>query len=666
MDDLFVAEEIKELREKISYHNDLYYKKTAPKISDFEFDQLVKRLSYLEEKYPQYKITSSPTETVGSDITAKRNVIAHKVPMYSLENAYSITEIEEFYHKISQETDNTPSFTTELKLDGFSINLYYEKGELQYSTTRGNGLEGEDVTENVKTISSLPLKINYKKSLEVRGEIFLPKVEFERINKDRAKNEEKLFANPRNAAAGTIKLKDPEIVKTRKLDYRVYTVGLFENSEVKSQYELLKFYQSLGFKTVISDMELTGSITGEKAIIEQCRTWELKKNDLDYDIDGLVIKVDDFNLQQKLGYTSKFPKWAIAYKFKAEEVETRLTGVDFQVGRTGAVTPVARLEPVFISGSTVSNATLHNADEIKRLDLKIGDFVKVIKSGEIIPKIINVNRNKRPADAKEIEFPHQCPVCGSELKKEEAGAVVYCTNFNCPAQIQRRIEHYASRDAVDIEGLGEAVVKQLLENELISKIEDIYHLEFDKFAALEKQGKKSAENLQRAIEHSKSQKFYRILFGLGIRFVGARTSKILAAHFKDIDALIQASYQDFIMIDEIGDKIAQSLVDFFADKKNREMIEHLKLVGVNLKREDEIISNKLNAATFLVTGSLQSYNRNEIKNQIEKNGGRIISAVSGNLDYLIVGENPGSKLARAKKLESVKIISEAEFLELIK
>ncbi|MCF7814085.1 MAG: NAD-dependent DNA ligase LigA [Candidatus Cloacimonetes bacterium] len=666
MDDLFVADEIKELREKIAYHSDLYYQKAAPEISDYEFDQLVKRLQYLETKYPQYKIQESPTEKVGSDIDDESKIIPHKVRMYSLENAYTLEEIEDFYNKITKETKKMPYFTTELKLDGFSINLYYENGDLVYATTRGNGFEGEDVTQNVKTISGIPQKIDYPKPIEIRGEIFLPRSEFERINEEREKNGERIFANPRNAAAGTIKLKDPEIVKTRKLDYRVYSVGLFENNEIKSQYTLLKYFEKLGFKTLARDMKNLLKFGELNRIIEQCKFWELEKNNLEFDIDGLVIKVDDFELQKKLGYTSKFPKWAIAYKFKAEEVETQLLGVDFQVGRTGAVTPVARLEPVFISGSTVSNATLHNEDEIDRLDLKIGDYVTVIKSGEIIPKIIKVDKKKRPDKAEEINFPTNCPVCSSPLRKQEEGAVTYCSNANCPAQVQRRIEHFASRDAVDIEGLGEAVIKQLLENNMIEKIEDIYNIDFEKFANLERQGKKSAENLQKAIEKSKNQKFEKILFGLGIRYVGARTSKILTANFDNINALINASYLDFLMIDEIGEKIAQSLVDFFSDEKNLRMIENLKKIGLNMKSEKQEIKDKLSGSTFLVTGSLTNFSRNEIKNQIEQNGGRVVSSVSKKLEYLIVGENPGSKLSKAKKIDTIKIISEQEFLEMIK
>ena len=659
MDDLFVADEIKELRDKIAHHSDLYYKKNQTEISDYDFDQLVKRLQYLETKYPQYAESESPIEKVGSDITTQRDVIPHKIPMYSLDNAYSYQELKKFTEDILKEDEKGNSFVTEPKIDGFSINLFYDRGILQYATTRGDGIEGEDVTENVKTIKSIPLTIEYQKPIEIRGEIYLPKKEFERINEEREKTGEKLFVNPRNAAAGTIKLKDSAIVKERNLGSLLYSIGYCED-EFTSEYELLDFLQKQGFTTVESTR-----VQGFKAISDECENWEKVRSDLDFDIDGLVIKVDDIALQKKIGFTSKFPKWAIAYKFKAEEMTTELLEVDFQVGRTGAVTPVARLKPVFISGSTVSNATLHNEDEIKRLDLRIGDFVTIIKSGEIIPKIIKVNYDKRPTTFKEIIFPTRCPICDTELKKEEDGAITYCNNISCPAQVQRRIEHFASREAVDIEGLGEAAVKQLLENNLIKKIEDIYQLDFEKFAELEKQGKKSAENLQKAIENSKKQKFNKIIFGLGIRYVGARTSKILAAQFGSIDALKTASFEDFLEVEEVGEKIAQSLVDFFQNEENLKMIEHLRSEGVNLEAAKEKIENKLNGAKFLVTGTLDNFGRNEIKEIIEKNGGKIISAVSKNLDYLLVGSNPGSKLSKAEKLGTVKIIGEAEFLKMI-
>ncbi len=529
---------------------------------------------------------------------------------------------------------------------------------MQYATTRGDGFEGEDVTENIKTIKSIPSEISYKKPIEIRGEIYLPKQEFERINNERDENGEKIFANPRNAAAGSIKLKDAQIVASRKLNSIFYSVGLFNDPQIKTQYELLDFLHKQGLNVVES-----GFVTGIVSIANQCEIWEHSRYNLDYEIDGLVIKVNDFQLQQKLGFTSKSPKWAIAYKFKAEEVETQLLDVDFQVGRTGAVTPVARLKPVSISGSKVSNATLHNEDEIKRLDLRISDYVTIIKSGEIIPKIIDVNIKKRESGSKEIEFPKTCPICETLLKRE--GVISYCNNINCPAQIQRRIQHFASREAVDIDGLGEAVVKQLIEHGQINKVQDIYHINFDEFQQYERQGLKSAENLKNAIEHSKTQKFHKILFGFGIRYVGAKISKILSSHFKSIDEIINADYDDLVEIEEIGEKIAQSVYEFFRNENNLLMIKALQDAGIQMISENIKTEDILKGAKFIITGTLEKHSRNEIKEMIEQNGGKVISAVSKNLNYIIVGDNPGSKLNKAKKIESIKIINESKFLQMI-
>jgi len=668
LDDLFIEDEMNELRAKIKHYNKQYYQNAVSEISDQEFDKLLKRLEALEKEYPQYKSSDTPSNMVGSDITSKSKVIPHKVRMYSLNNAYSLKEIEEFYNKIIKQSDKTPHFTTELKLDGFSVNLFYDKGLLQYATTRGDGFEGEDVTENVKTINSLPVQIDYNEPIEIRGEIFLPRSEFNRINEVREDNSEKLFANPRNAAAGTIKLKDVEVVRSRKLDYRVYSVGLFDNKEIISQRKLLNFFEELGFKTMMSDKNVhspVGYMAGLEEIKSQCRIWEHEKDNLEFDIDGLVIKVDDFELQKKLGYTSKFPKWAIAYKFKAEEVETQIINVDFQVGRTGAVTPVARLKPVTVSGSVVSNATLHNADEIKRLDLHIGDHVTIIKSGEIIPKIIKVNYDKRDSDATVITFPSTCPVCNTELQKEEDGVIHYCNNVNCPAQVKRRIQHFASREAVDIEGLGEAVVQQLIDHGQINKIQDIYKIDYEEFATYDKQGKKSAENLKQAIIASKNQKFHKILFGLGIRFVGDKISKVLCSHFKTIEEIMNADIEQLINIEEIGEKIARSVYEFFKNDNNLEMIKSLQEVGLNMISEGSVHDDTLKGAKFIITGTLERFKRNEIKEIIEEHGGKVISAVSKNLNYLVVGNNPGSKLQKAEQIDSIKIIDEDEFIDLI-
>lgn len=675
MDDLFVKEEIENLREKIRYHNKLYYEKAAPEISDYEYDQLVKRLQELEEKYPQYKDETSPTQKVGSDIKdasvnheisldtniVSQRIIKHKVRMYSLDNAYSLEEVHSFLNKVEQKFGEFPKLTLEHKVDGFSINLYYENGKLQYATTRGDGYEGEVVTNNVKTIDSIPTKIENKRPIEVRGEIYLPKKEFERINKEREENGLSLFANPRNAAAGTIKLKDTNIVAERKLQSIIYSFGLFDEEKIKSQWKLLDFFAKLGFN--ISPHNKIISKINE--IDDYCHYWEEHRDELPYEIDGVVIKIDDFELQQELGYTTKSPKWAIAYKFKAEEKETELVDVDFRVGRTGAVTPVARLKPVRIAGSIVSNATLHNQDEIKRLGVRIGDRVIVVKSGDIIPKIVRVVEDKNRKKNREIKFPENCPVCGTPLKKEPDGVIIYCSNINCPAQIKRRIEHFVSRDALDIDGLGESMVNQLMEKKMVSNIEDLYHLNYEEIKKFEKQAEKSVQNLREAIEESKNQPFYRVLYGLGIRYVGVKTSRILADHFGNIDKMMNAEVEEFEAIPEIGAKIAKSLYDFFRNSESIKTIGELKEAGLQFESESITKSTKLADKTFLVTGTMNNFSRREINEYIESLGGKTISNVSKNLDYLIIGENPGSKLDKAKKLGNVTIINEEEFMKMV-
>jgi DNA ligase (NAD+) len=663
VDDIFAYARIKELREEIEKHNRLYYEKAAPEISDYEYDKLVKELEKLEAEFPQFASKDSPTRKVGSDIEEKQppKTIPHKVRMYSLDNAYSLEEVRSFLKKIEVEIGKFPKLSLEHKIDGFSVNLYYKNGDLHYATTRGDGYKGEVITENVKTISSIPKDIKFSGEVEIRGEVFLPIPEFERINKEKENNQEKKFANPRNAAAGTIKQKDTTVVRQRKLDSIIYSVGIFDNEKVQTQEELLAFLKKQGFK--ISNE--TSFVDSFQQLEEYCRKWEEERSELDFEIDGVVIKVDDFELQKKLGYTSKSPKWAIAYKFKAEQKETKLEDVKFQVGRTGAVTPVAILKPIFLAGTKVSRATLHNKDEIERLDIRKGDFVEVIKSGEIIPKIVDVNKKKRPENTEKIEFPENCPVCGSELHQEPDGTIIFCNNINCPAQVQRRIQHFASRNAVDIDGLGEQLVKELLQHDIIEKIEDIYAIDYEKVKQLERQADKSVENLRQAIENSKQQQFDKILFGMGIRYVGSKTARILARHFSNIDQMKAATKEDFEQIDEIGEKIAESLFDFFHNKRNLEMMEALKESGVNMVSSHQEFNDLLEGKKFLATGSLEKYTRQEIKELVEKKGGNYISAVSKNLNYLIVGENPGSKYNKAKKIDTIKIIGEQEFEKLI-
>jgi DNA ligase (NAD+) len=653
--------EIEQLRKRIVELDEQYYAFAQPEVSDFEYDKLVKKLKALEEKYPQFRVDNSPINQIGTDITPGSKVIPHKVRMYSLDNAYSLEEVTTFLIKIANIQGSFPEVTLEHKLDGFSINLYYDKGILQYAVTRGDGYEGEDVTANVMTISSIPKMIAYSEPIEIRGEIFLPISEFIRINEERESAGEKPFANPRNSAAGTIKLKDSKTVSSRKLDAYFYTVGLFNDREINKQSELLAFLKSNEFP-VNPYTKVAHSI---KEIRTYCDEWDKKRSELDVDIDGIVVKINSFRLQRELGYTAKSPKWAVAYKFKAQEKQTQLLNVIFQVGRTGAVTPVAELKPVYISGSTVSRATLHNDDEIKRLGLKIGDTVTVIKSGEIIPKILSADISLRPKDAKDIEIPDHCPVCNSPLVKEEEGVITYCENANCPAQLQRSIEHFASRDAMDIEGFGEALISQLLETGIIHAVEDLYHIDFDKVQSLEGKGEKSVLNLKNSIEKSKQQPFPKVLYGLGIRFVGEKVSKVLANHFHSIDDLIHSNVEELMEVPEIGEKIAESIVDFFQNEDNLHMIDALKSAGLQfagaVKTEGDLLSGK----SFLITGTLENYERKEMEELIEAQGGKMLSAVSKNLDYLIVGNNAGSKLDKAKQLETVAIISESEILKML-
>ena len=655
--------EIKRLRKLIEKHNQLYYLFTEPEISDFEYDRLLKNLQELEEKYPQFRSQESPTSQVGDDIRADSKVINHRVRMFSLDNAYSLEEVESFLTRVSRNTGLIfLPVTLELKIDGFSINLYYENGTLQYATTRGDGYKGEEVTDNVQMISSIPQQINYLKPLEVRGEIFLPISEFLRINREREENGEKLFANPRNAAAGTIKVKKRELVAERKLDSLIYSVGLFDNKEIKTQSALLTFLAELGFR-VSPYNRLVHSF---EEIVEYCQSWEKRRTELEYDIDGVVIKIDDLGMQQELGFTDKNPRWAIAYKFKAEEKSTELLDVLFRVGRTGAVTPTAILKPVLISGSTVSRATLHNEDEIARLDLHYGDRVTLIKSGEIIPKILRIEPDFRKPDAQPVQFPSSCPECHTPLTKEPEGVIRYCNNINCPAQIQRRIEHFVSRKAMDIEGLGEALIAKFLENGVIHKLEDIYHIDYQKVLSLENQGEKSVYNLKKAVDKSIQQPFDRILYALGIRYVGDKTAKIIVEHFPDLESFKNARIEDFLQVGEIGDKIAQSLYDFWHNEESLHTVEALRQAGLNFKAEIKIKSDRLMGKSFLITGTLSRYTRDKAHNMIEENGGRVISAVSKNLDYLVVGESPGSKVKKAGEIPSIKIINEEELEMMVK
>lgn len=653
--------EIQRLRAEIERHNLLYYELANPSISDFEYDQLARQLKELEALMEADERGESPLDKVGSDLGPGAETIPHLQRMYSLDNSYSTEELEQWCAKLASELGFFPTLTAELKIDGFSINLYYENGELGHATTRGDGITGEVVTPNILTLSSIPKKIAHLSPIEILGEIYIPVADFLKLNEERQANEEKAFANPRNAAAGSIKLKNPEEAKKRHLNAIFYSVGHSPDLPLQRQSELLAWLADQGFPTS-GQFRVCASYN---EVREFCDHWENERYSLPYEIDGVVVKVDDLALQKRLGFTAKSPKWAVAFKFKPEEKETRLLEVQYQVGRTGAVTPVAILEPVYISGSTVSRATLHNEDEIKRLDLHLNDTVRIIKSGEIIPKILTAIPAKREPNAVPVRFPANCPVCSSQLERDEEGAISYCPNASCPAQLQRRIEHFASRDAMDISGLGTSLIARLLEQNMIAGLADIYRLDYEALAQLDRFGEKSAENLRNSIEASKARNFDRVLFALGIRYVGSVTARHLAEYFGTVDELLIAGEETLAQVPEVGSKIALSLKAWFGNPLNLKLVEKLRAQGLRfsyeLRRESETLAGK----TFLLTGSLDNYDRKTMEELIRRHGGRIVSGVSTSLNYLVVGAKPGSKLAKAQKLPSVKIISESELLELI-
>lgn len=653
--------EIQRLRAEIERHNLLYYELANPSISDYEYDQLARQLKELEALMEADERGESPLDKVGSDLGPGAETIPHLQRMYSLDNSYSTEELEQWCAKLASELGFFPTLTAELKIDGFSINLYYENGELGHATTRGDGITGEVVTPNILTLSSIPKKIAHLSPIEILGEIYIPVADFLKLNEERQANEEKAFANPRNAAAGSIKLKNPEEAKKRHLNAIFYSIGHSPDLPLQRQSELLAWLADQGFPTS-GQFRVCASYN---EVREFCDHWENERYSLPYEIDGVVVKVDDLALQKRLGFTAKSPKWAVAFKFKPEEKETRFLEVQYQVGRTGAVTPVAILEPVYISGSTVSRATLHNEDEIKRLDLHLNDTVRIIKSGEIIPKILTAIPAKREPNAVPVGFPANCPVCSSQLERDEEGAISYCPNASCPAQLQRRIEHFASRDAMDISGLGTSLIARLLEQNMIAGLADIYRLDYEALAQLDRFGEKSAENLRNSIEASKARNFDRVLFALGIRYVGSVTARHLAEYFGTVDELLIAGEETLAQVPEVGSKIALSLKAWFGNPLNLKLVEKLRAQGLRfsyeLRRESETLAGK----TFLLTGSLDNYDRKTMEELIRRHGGRIVSGVSTSLNYLVVGAKPGSKLAKAQKLPSVKIISESELLELI-
>lgn len=660
-------ERIDRLREELHQHNYNYYVLNAPVISDREFDMLMKELQDLESKHPEHFDENSPSMRVGSDINKDFTQVQHKYPMLSLGNTYSEADVKDFYERVRKALNEPFEICCEMKFDGTSISLTYENGKLVRAVTRGDGVQGDDVTDNVKTIRTIPLVLKgdgYPKEFEIRGEILMPWNVFEELNREREAREEPLFANPRNAASGTLKLQNSAAVAARHLDaYLYYLLG--DNLPCDGHYENLQEAARWGFK--VSD--ITRKVQTLEEVFEFINYWDVERKNLPVATDGIVLKVNSLRQQRNLGYTAKSPRWAIAYKFQAEQALTRLHTVSYQVGRTGAITPVANLDPVQLSGTVVKRASLHNADIIQSLDLHINDMVYVEKGGEIIPKITGVDITQRQPDSQKVTFITHCPECGSPLVRYEDESAHYCTNETaCPPQIKGKIEHFISRRAMNIEGLGPETVDQFYQHGLIHNAADLYELTEDQLIGLERMGKKSAQNIIQGIEQSKQVPFERVLFALGIRFVGETVAKKLAKAMHSIDKLAAATLDELIQLDEIGGKIAQSILNYFANEANRDLIEHLRRAGVQLALTEETLSaqtDKLKGISIVISGVFAKHSRDEYKQMIEQNGGKNVGSISSKTSFILAGENMGpSKLEKAKKL-GVRIIDENEFLQML-
>ena len=658
-----IRQRIEELRRQLDYHNHKYYVENAPEISDFDFDAMMRELQELEREHPEYADPASPTLRVGSDLGAEFRTVRHRYPMLSLGNTYSLDELHEFLGRIEREAGAT-DYVCELKFDGTAISLTYEHGRLVQALTRGDGVEGDDVTANVRTVRSVPLRLRgegWPELFEIRGEVLMPYASFDRLNAEREANGEQLFANPRNAAAGTLKQQSSAVVARRGLDCTLYQLA-GDELPFTSHWESLEKARQWGFK--VSDAaRICRSVAEIDAFIEH---WDTARRRLPFPTDGVVIKVNDFAVRRQLGFTAKAPKWAVAYKFKAERAATRLDSVSFQVGRTGAITPVANLEPVLLAGTTVRRATLHNAEQMAQLDIRPGDTVYVEKGGEIIPKITGVELSERPAGSRPFSYIDRCPECGTPLVRYEGEAKHYCPNQSgCRPQIIGRILHFIRRKAMDIEGLGEETVELLYDNALLHDIADLYDLRAEQLAPLPRLGEKSADNIIRSIRRSAEVPFRRVLFGLGIRFVGETTAKYLAEHFRSLEAVMHASREELVEADEVGGKIADAILEYFADAGNLRIIDRLRRAGVQFEAAARELASESLAGKSLVISGRFSRSRDEMKELIERHGGRNLAAVSGSVDYLVAGEKTGpAKLKKAEKL-GIRILSEEEFLRLV-
>ena len=663
-----IQQKIEELREELHQHNYNYYILDEPSISDFEFDLKLKELQDLELAHPEFYDANSPSLRVGGGVTKNFPTVQHQFRMYSLDNSYDFNDLEDWENRILKTVENEEvEFVAELKYDGASISILFENGELKQAVTRGDGFQGDEITNNVRTISDVPLKLkgDFPNRFFIRGEIYLTKKNFEKINKSREEEGLDLFMNPRNTASGSLKMQDSAEVRKRSLSAVLYQY-IADEFPAETHWELLSKAKIWGFKVSEDQAKLCKNLEEVKNFINY---WDKERHNLPFEIDGIVLKVNSLNQQKQLGYTAKSPRWAMAYKFKAEKVETELLSVSYQVGRTGAITPVANLKPVLLAGTTVKRASLHNEDIIKKLDLHDGDFVYVEKGGEIIPKIVGVNLEKRSLLQQPIEYIKNCPECGTELVKLEDQAIHFCPNeTHCPPQVVGKMIHYVSRKALNIENLGSETIEQLYREKLIENVADFYTLKKEQLLPLERMAEKSAQNIIDGVEKSKQIPFEKVLYGIGIKHVGETVAKKLVKNFNTIEDLKNASVEELCQVEDIGEKIAISITEFFKNPENVEMIERLKSYGVQLKKGEntnEVLSNALEGKTFLFTGKLSLFTREQAEEMVEKHGGKNISAVSKNLNYLVVGEKAGSKLKKAQEIGTIEILDEQQFLDLI-
>lgn len=657
-----IAKRMRELVELINHHDAKYYVEDSPEIADYEYDQLVAELRKLEEEHPDLVLPDSPIQRVSGKPVKEFPVVAHKVPMISLDNSYSPEELVEFDNRVRKWLGNEPvEYVVELKIDGLGIALVYENGLLARGATRGDGISGEDVTTNIKTIRSIPLRLRESsllKSSEVRGEVYMPISSFKRLNEEREKSDEPLFANPRNAAAGSVRQLDPAIAASRKLDAYFYTLSYTDHA-FKTHWECLEEMKKSGLRINPNIVRLT---TIEK-VVEHCVEWEKRREELDHEIDGMVIKVNSLEQQRRLGETAKNPRWAIAFKFAAKQRTTKINDIILQVGRTGAITPVADLVQVGIGGITITRATLHNEDEILRKDIRIGDTVLVERAGDVIPEVVKAITEKRTGKERPFKMPSTCPACGSKIVREADEAVARCINSSCPAQLKGKIRHFASRDAMDIEGLGEALISQLVDKGVVRSMSDIYALDENALISLERMGEKSAKNLLSEIEASKSQGLERLFYGIGIRHVGGTVAESLTARFETIDELMSASKEDMMRVEGIGEIIADSVVDFFSEPSNRKLIGEFEKKGISM-RAIARARGALDGKVFAFTGTMKKYSRSDAEARVRLLGGKAGSGVTKKTDYVVAGEDPGSKIKEAQKL-GIRVLSEEEFLRLI-